>query len=240
MNSSTANNTEQSGPVGPPHVHHMDAPTAYGSAKLGMWLFLGTEILLFGGLFTAFAIFRFLYLDQYAAASSHLDWKMGGLNTMVLIFSSFLVALAVDAAQHGDNAKVRRNILITIVCGFIFLIIKYFEYSGKYHHGLFPGGQTGIGDFLFGAPEHVDRAMEFNSPAFNAKYKSFFGLYYCMTALHALHVVIGMGLLFWVYLKACKNRFSPDYYTPVEMGGLYWHLVDLIWIYLFPLLYLVG
>lgn len=214
--------------AGPPHPHHMTPVTAYHSAKLGMWLFLGTEILLFGGLFAAFALFRWMYLHEFMRASAHLDWKLGAFNTVVLLVSSFFAAVAVDAAQHGNNKKVVRNLSVTILCGAIFLVVKYFEYSAKYHHGLFPGSvdpHTGIA---------------FNSPEFNQAYRAFFGLYFCMTGLHGLHVVGGMGLLTWVLLKARKNRFSPDYYTPVEVGALYWHLVDLIWIYLFPLLYLVG
>jgi len=207
---------------GPPHVHHMDSTTAYHAAKLGMWLFLATEILLFGGLFTAFALFRWMYLAEFHHASTQLNWIMGATNTVVLLFSSFTAALAVDAAQHGDNRRVLRNVLITIGCGFIFLIIKFFEYRAKYEHGYFPGTEM------------------WNSADFNSHYKSFFGLYYCMTGLHGLHVVIGMGILIWVALKARKNQFGTDYYTPVEVGALYWHLVDLIWIYLFPLLYLVG
>lgn len=207
---------------GPPHVHHMDAPTAYQAAKLGMWLFLATEVLLFGGLFASFALYRYLYLDSYIHASTHLNWKLGALNTAVLLFSSFTAAMAVDAAQHGDNARVRKNLYITIGCGVVFLIVKFFEYKAKYHHGLFPFFSGGSWEAVFG------------------EYRSFFGLYYCMTGLHALHVVIGMAILIWVLRLAQRDRFSPDYYTPVEVGALYWHLVDAIWIYLFPLLYLVG
>ena len=208
--------------MGPPHVHHMDAPTAYQSAKLGMWLFLATEVLLFGGLFAAFAIYRWYYLKEFHQASHHLNWQLGAVNTIVLIFSSFTAALAVDAAQHGNNKRVSLCLGTTITCGLIFLCIKYVEWSSKYEHGLFPG------------------TSNFNSAEFNEAYKSFFGLYYCMTGLHALHVIFGMGILSWVLNKSLKNRFSHDYYTPVEVGALYWHLVDLIWIYLFPLLYLVG
>jgi cytochrome c oxidase subunit 3 len=214
-------------PGEPPHVHHMDVPTAYQAAKFGMWLFLATEILLFGGLFAAFAIYRWMYLPEFHAASQHLDWKLGSVNTLVLIFSSLTAALAVDASQKNDNKKVTNYLTITILCGAAFLVIKYFEYSAKYHHGIFPGG-----------PE-VD-GLAWQNPAFIAHYKTFFGLYFCMTGLHALHVIFGMGLLFWVRTKSAKNRFSSKYYTPVEVGALYWHLVDLIWIYLFPLLYLVG
>lgn len=207
---------------GPPHVHHMDAPTAYSAAKLGMWLFLATEILLFGGLFCAFAVYRWMYLDEFHHASKQLNWMLGMLNTGVLIFSSYTAALAVDAAQRNNNARVVKLLLTTIACGGIFLVVKYFEYKAKYEHGYFPGLPT------------------FNSPEFNQHYKTFFGLYFCMTGLHAIHVILGMGLLYWACRMAQRNRFSREYYTPVEMSALYWHLVDLIWIYLFPLLYLVG
>jgi cytochrome c oxidase subunit III len=194
----------------------MDPVTAYDAAKLGMWLFLATEILLFAVLFTAFAIFRWKFLGDFHAGSKQLNWVLGGVNTIVLLVSSFTAALAVDAAQKGNNKKVSGYLIFTIACGFVFLIIKAFEYTAKYNHGFFPGG------------EHY------------FQYRSFLGLYFCMTGLHALHVVIGMTLLAWVLRKSRKNRFSHDYYTPVEIAALYWHLVDLIWIYLFPLLYLVG
>jgi cytochrome c oxidase subunit III len=207
---------------GPPHVHHMDAPTAYHAAKLGMWLFLATELLLFGGLFTAFALYRWEYIEEFGHASKSLNWKLGAVNTVVLIFSSYMAAQAVDAAQHGDNKRVTRNLMVTILCACGFLVIKTIEYREKYLAGKFPG------------------LPYFNSAEFNSHYKSFFGLYYTMTGLHALHVVIGMGIIFWVLSMSRKNRFSANYYTPVEVGALYWHLVDLIWIYLFPLLYLVG
>jgi len=210
------------GPGDPPHIHHMDTPTAYAAAKLGMWLFLGTEILLFGGLFAAFAVYRSLHLEQFHAASHMLDWKMGATNTLILLFSSYTAAMAVDTAKQGHNKKTFNYLLVTIICGSIFLVIKYFEYGSKIHHGMFPG------------------MSEWYTPDSMAKYSVFFGLYYCMTALHALHVILGMGLLAWVATKARRDRFSGRYYTPVEMGALYWHLVDLIWIYLFPLLYLVG
>ncbi len=214
--------TAEEGYQGPPHVHHMDPVTAYHSAKLGMWLFLATEILLFGGLFTAFALYRWMYLDVFEHASQHLAWGWGAINTLVLLFSSFTAAMAVEAAQKGENKRVVKFLSITIVCALVFLVIKYIEYTAKYHAGIFPG------------------SAHWNSPEFNKEYQAFFGLYFCMTGLHALHVVIGMGLLLWVLKKAKANRFSAEYYTPVEIGALYWHLVDLIWIYLFPLLYLVG
>ena len=205
-------------PTGPPVVHHMDSKTAYGSAKFGMWLFLATEILLFSVLFTCFALFRWKYLADFHHASKELDWRLGALNTAVLLFSSFTAALAVNSAQHNDNKGVVRNLAITIFCAAIFLVVKGFEYHHKWELGLFPGGS------------------QWTDPA----HKMFFGLYFTMTGLHAFHVVAGMVVLTWVLMKARKGRFSSRYYTPVEIGALYWHLVDLIWIYLFPLLYLVG
>ncbi len=211
-------------PGAPPHVHHMDTTTAYEAAKFGMWLFLATEVLLFGGLFAAYAFYHWLYYDFFHHASTHLNWVLGFTNTLVLLVSSLFAALAVDAAQHGKNKEVSTWLISTIVCGCIFLVIKYFEYSNKIGHGLFPHfslSQVGIG-------------------ISSQEYKAYFGLYYCMTGLHALHVILGMGLIIWALRKSLKDRFSPRYYTPVEVSALYWHLVDLIWIFLFPLLYLVG
>ena len=206
----------------PPVVHHMDSTTAYQAAKLGMWLFLATEVLLFGGLFAAFALYRWMYLPEFHAASQFLSKPLGALNTIVLLISSYFAARAVDSAQHGANRRVARFLTGTIVCGVIFLVVKFVEYHAKIEHHLFPE---------FGGPNGIQPSS----------YKAFFGLYYCMTGLHGLHVIIGMGLLWWYGLRpALNNRFSERYYTPVELGALYWHLVDLIWIYLFPLLYLVG
>lgn len=240
---------------GPPHVHHMDPETAYGAAKLGMWLFLATEILLFGGLFAGFALYHWKYFPEFHEASAHLNRKIGGINTIVLLFSSFTAAWAVTAAQLGDNKKVRALLGITLACGLAFLVIKGFEWHHKWEDGLFPGSSSyrlkpaetsAVGSALEwkecekgSAPNCIE--VKFADENFGAQYKSFFGLYYCMTGLHALHVIIGMGLIaFWPLRLSLRNRFSSRYYTPVEIGALYWHLVDLIWIYLFPLLYLVG
>lgn len=213
MSSVTADSRE---PMGPPHVHHMDPITAYNAAKLGLWLFLATEILLFAVMFTAFGLYRWMHLAEFHEGSHHLNKWLGATNTAVLLFSSYMAAMGLDAGQHGKNRDVLKYFGVAILCGGIFLVIKYFEYSHKYHTGYFPGG----------ANYH--------------EFKNFLGIYFCMTGLHGLHVIIGMGLMGWVCTKARRNRFSPDYYTPVEMAALYWHLVDLIWIYLFPLLYLVG
>jgi cytochrome c oxidase subunit 3 len=206
-------------PGEPPIIHHMDTPTAYGAAKLGMWLFLGTEVLLFAVMFCSFAIMRYYHLSEFHDASHHLNLYAGALNTAILLFSSYTAAVAVTKAQLGDNAGVVKNFGISIFCGFLFLLVKTYEYTGKAQHGMFP--------------------FVWNSNFY--EYKNFLGIYYCMTGLHALHVIIGMVVMFIYGVRpALKNRFSGKYYTPVELGALYWHLVDLIWIYLFPLLYLVG
>jgi cytochrome c oxidase subunit III len=204
------------GPGDPPIIHHMDSTTAYGAAKLGMWLFLGTEILLFAVMFCGFAVMRYMHLGEFHAGSHHLSLWLGALNTVVLLFSSWTAAMGVTAAQKGNNKGVINYFGASILCGGVFLIVKTIEYSSKWNQGLFP------------------------TQANFYEYKNFLGFYFCMTGLHALHVVIGMVILGWVVKKAMANRFSERYYTPVELGALYWHLVDLIWIYLFPLLYLVG
>jgi cytochrome c oxidase subunit 3 len=216
MSSHAATAHVEVGPGDPPHIHHMDSTTAYHAAKLGMWLFLGTEILLFAVMFCGFAMMRYMHLDEFHEGSKQLSVKFGALNTVVLLVSSWTAALGVTAAQKSDNKGVVKWFGISILCGGIFLIVKTIEYSAKWHHHMFP--------------------LQENFHQF----KNFLGFYFCMTGLHAFHVVIGMVLMGWVVLKAMKNRFSERYYTPVELGALYWHLVDLIWIYLFPLLYLVG
>jgi len=226
--SSAVSTAEERDPQGPPHVHHMDATTAYKSAKFGMWLFLATEILLFSGLFVAFAIFHWRFPNEFHAASLKLDVKWGLLNTIILLGSSLTAALAVSAAQKGNNKRVVTLLGITLLAGVLFLVIKSIEYYGKWQHGLFP----------FGPEAH---GMQFGNSLFWEKYRSFFPLYFCMTGLHAFHVIAGMCLIaIWPFRLALKNRFSSRYFTPVEVSALYWHLVDLIWIYLFPLLYLVG
>lgn len=198
------------GPLPPGHFHHFEPEQAYHAAKFGMWLFLATEVLFFGGLFAAYAQFHSMYHREFHESSKQLNWILGALNTVVLLSSSLSMALAVDAAQHGDNKKAMRRLEFTIVCALVFMVVKYFEYTGKFAHGIFPSTNL------------------------------YFGLYFCMTGLHGIHVVVGIGLLWWVRMLAKRNIFSETYYTPIEVCGLYWHLVYLIWIYLFPLLYLIS
>lgn len=206
------------------HVgHHWDsADTQFDAGRMGVWIFLVTEILFFGGLFCAFFIYRTWYFDSFVEAHHHLDWKMGGLNTVVLIFSSLTMALAVRSAQVNDKAKTVQLLAVTLICAGIFLVVKYFEYSHKIHDGLLPGGLFTAKGFTTAHP-HI-----------------FFSIYFMMTGIHGVHVIIGMGLILWILIRASKGEFSQRYYAPVEGVGLYWHLVDLVWIFLFPLLYLVG
>ncbi|MGH7850116.1 MAG: cytochrome c oxidase subunit 3 family protein [Thermodesulfobacteriota bacterium] len=192
------------------HGHHVDPAVEYSSSKLGMWLFLGTEILLFGGLFAAYAIFRAKYPEMFFEQHVELNKKMGAVNTCILIFSSLTMAMGVSAIQRGKQKITAILILITILCGLGFGVVKYFEYSAKFHHHIYP--DTSI----------------------------FFSLYFLMTGLHMLHVFIGLTILSVLFVLTLKGKFTAKYSTPVEVGGLYWHLVDLIWIYLFPLLYLIG
>jgi len=192
------------------HGLHLDPETKYSISKLGMWLFLGTEILLFGGLFAAYAIFRAKYPEMFQADHEQLNRVMGAINTCVLIFSSLTMAVAVTAIQKGKQKMTAIFIGITIVCGLIFGVVKYFEYGAKFEHHIYP--DTSI----------------------------FFSLYFLMTGLHMLHVFIGLVILTVVMVLTMRGTFNEKYSTPVELGGLYWHLVDLIWIYLFPLLYLIG
>lgn len=206
------------------HVaHHFDkADTEFDSGRMGVWLFLVTEILFFGGLFCAFAIFRSWYFDSFVEAHHHLDKVMGGVNTLVLIGSSLTMALAVRAAQTNKKEQCTKLLLVTVLCACAFLVVKYFEYTHKIHDGLLPGAN-------------------FTAKGFSSDHAGiFFAIYFMMTGVHGLHVVIGIGLILWIMFRNMRGEFSQRYYAPVENVGLYWHLVDLVWIYLFPLLYLVG
>lgn len=205
-----------------PFLHsHFHSPSQQSSAaKLGMWIFLAQEILFFGGLFMAYAFVRYFYPETMLAAHEHLSVPMGALNTLILLTSSLTMALGVRAAQTGNQKQLQIQLILTILLALAFMVVKGFEYTHKFHEGFFPGKYY-AGTGIEGSP-HI-----------------FFGLYFTMTGLHALHVLVGVGVLAWIYIRAKKGEFGPNYYTPVETAGLYWHLVDLIWIFLFPLLYLV-
>lgn len=210
------------------HGHHFahhfkNAFHEFDSCKVGMWLFLLQEVLFFAPLFVAYFVFRTLYPEAFAEASHLLNWKLGAVNTIVLICSSYTMVLGVHAAQTGQKDKLVRNLVLTIVFAFCFLVIKYFEYSHKIHDGLLPAGMFTNKELV-----HIDKGP------------LFFSIYFMMTGLHGIHVLVGIGLMFWILLRAKRGEFGPNFFTPVELVGLYWHFVDLVWIFLFPLLYLVG
>ncbi len=212
----------------PAHVQHhfVDSDQQFDTSKLGMWVFLVNEILFFGGLFCAYIIFRAWYPDLFYQAAYELDKVLGGINTIVLIFSSLTIALAIRSAQVNNMKWLKWNLLLTIALATLFLVIKAFEYSHKFELGIMPGS-------LWNPAAEVTAVLD------HPKANIFFSIYYALTGVHALHVAVGIGIIFWIYLKARKGQFSSEYYTPVEITGLYWHLVDLIWIFLFPLLYLI-
>ena len=216
-------------------AHHFDTPVQqFETAKLGMWLFLAQELLFFSGLFVAYGIYRTWYPDTFSWASHHLDPQMGALNTIVLLFSSLTAALAVRSSQLGDKAKTSLWLALTIICACIFLVVKYFEYHHKFESGLLPG------NYFHPHDVHAYRPLLPGMDIAPANGGTFFGIYFIMTGIHGIHVAIGIGVIAWILLRNMKDEFSAQYFTPVELVALYWHLVDLIWIYLFPLLYLID
>ncbi len=204
------------------HAHHFESSDhEYVTSKQGIWLFLSTEILMFGVLFVGYIFFKGQYPEMFKVASKHLSWQYGAINTIVLLFSSFTMALSIYYIQKGRNKTAINALLITIICGAIFMCIKFVEYKHKFHLGLYPG--TMFSGDLEGF----------------ANLPLYFSFYFMMSGLHGFHVLIGMGLIAWVLFRTKRGDFSPKYYTAVEGVGLFWHVVDLIWIFLFPLLYLV-
>lgn len=302
----------------PMQAHHFETmEQQFTSAKLGMWMFLATEVLMFGGLFCAYAIYRNLHADVFIYAhDAYLDKNLGAINTIVLLASSLTMAWGVRAAQLGQKNLLIGMLCLTLLGGAGFMCIKYVEYQAKWDHGVFLGS-LGEGNLykiegLTSAAEEADRARISDTlahhgdsahedghvsshaaeaghgeegdtshdgevPAVQLEQSAlapagqieagtvsladsdshahlqfsdltesdqrrvyiFFSIYFLMTGLHGIHVVLGMGLMGWLVWKAAKNTFGPDYYGPVDLVGLYWHLVDLIWIFLFPLLYLI-
>ncbi len=287
-----------SGEHHPFQAHHWDTMRQqFEAGKLGMWLFLATEVLLFGGLFCAYFIYRSNNPELFEYGHNALNKWLGAGNTIVLLVSSLTMALGVRAAQVGETKKLRILLALTFVCGCGFMSIKYIEYSEKIGHGYLLGSKFDYEK----VKEHEREAREAeahtgghetevfaaaNIPAYVPAEKSafvdaprgpsgiapiaeevkpghgaedgahggpgvlpsegrprnahiFFSIYFMMTGLHGIHVLIGMAVIAWLFVTSRDNRFGPSYFAPVEIGGLYWHLVDLIWIYLFPLLYLI-
>ncbi|MBJ6726140.1 cytochrome c oxidase subunit 3 [Geomesophilobacter sediminis] len=197
------------------HPEHKD----YTGAKFGMWLFLFTELLLFGGLFILYATYLTRYPQQFAAGGKELNVVFGTANTVILLTSSLFAAMAVTSVQKGDRTTTLRLLGLTVLCAAIFMVNKYFEWSAKIHHGIYPGsprlGSAPLGESVF------------------------FGLYYVTTGLHGLHVLVGAGLLSWIGMKVNHGKIHQGDFVTLENGALYWHLVDLVWIFIFPLYYLI-
>ncbi len=197
------------------HTDHFD-PVA---SKIGMWLFIFTEILLFGGLFIVYSVYRYKHPVEFHLAHQELDVTIGLINTIILLVSSMTVAMSITALQMGNKKLTLIFLVVTIVLALVFLVNKYFEWGEKFHHDIYPGSEFLLslskGDMLF------------------------FGLYFFMTGLHALHIIVGVALLAVIYFKIRNGSVNQERYVLLENGGLYWHLVDLIWIFLFPLFYLI-
>ena len=203
-------------------------------ARMGFWLFLYTEVFLFAVLFLIYAVYRNQYLDSFKKAALELDTTFGAVNTLVLLFSSLTVVLSIVAIQRGDKAKAKLFLIITMICALAFLGIKTVEWSSKFHHGIFLQTQSGI-DAGLGSPKLIpgDEMLPQGEVLF-------YGLYYIMTGTHALHIVIGFILILITTIKIHRGSITSDRFVFLENIGLYWHLVDVIWIFLFPLFYLVS
>lgn len=206
------------------HLAHQfdDSRQQFEASSLGMWAFLVTEVMFFGGLFMGFAVYVSLYAEAFAIGSRNLDLTLGTVNTVILLGSSLTMALAVQRAQRGRRWAVVGYLGLTLLLGLAFLGIKGVEYAHKYHQHLIPG------------------------PGFQLQgvglqpVQLFFSFYFAMTGMHALHMLVGVVLLATLMVQAARGRYTTAYSTPVELSGLYWHFVDIVWIFLFPLLYLVG
>ena len=193
------------------------------ASTLGMWVFLVTEIMFFGGMFLAYAVYRSIYPNVFSTASNTLNVVIGAVNTAVLLCSSFTMVLAVRSAQTGNRKALIVFLILTMLFGGVFLGVKAYEWNEKFVEHHVPGPTF----HLEGTPMQGQAQL-------------FFSLYFAMTGVHALHMVVGVGIMLTLLFQAYAGRYTPDYYTPVDVGGLYWHFVDIIWIFLFPLLYLIG
>jgi len=242
----------------PKHLaHHFESlEQQFDAGKLGIWSFLLTEVLFFSALFVAYTMYRSNYPEVFQYASQFLDTNMGALNTIVLLLSSFTIAWGVRNAMLGQLGLLKMNLVITLLCAGGFMMIKKMEYEHKFHEGTLWSGN--VNTIFRLDPNDVPEDMKHHStawdnrngeftmavkdldPEFRQKLGIFFGIYFCLTGLHGIHVLIGMILMIWLLIRAMKGEFGPTNFNAVDFGALYWHLVDLIWIFLFPLLYLIS
>ena len=224
----------------PQHRHHFETEEQQREAgSFGMWLFLLTEIMFFGGLFFAYLLYRNWYYPAFAVASNQLSVPLGGTNTAILITSGFFMALGVWAAEVRKRKMLVVTLIFTTLFGMAFIGIKYDEYHEKWEKHHIPGAQFDVSDFVNPAANGITDEQPL-SPDMAQHTQIFFFLYFAMTGMHAIHMIVGAGLLITLIIMAARDRFTAEWYTPVEMIGLYWHFVDIVWIFLFPLLYLIG
>ena len=237
----------------PAHVAHQfdSAEQQRQSSQLGMWIFLVTEVMFFGGLFGGYTIYRSMYPEAWIVGSHLLSIWLGGFNTGVLLASSLTMAMAVHSAQTNKRKATATWLILTMILGFVFLGVKVVEYSAKIEHHLVPGenfhfdashltpdhGAQHAAPVEGGGVHNFAQAIQVVKPG---PVQLFFSFYFTMTGMHAVHMIIGEGLLLWLLLCTLKGRFHEHYYAPVEITGLYWHFVDIVWIFLFPMLYLIG
>lgn len=229
-----------------PYLRHQfdDLPQQRASAALGMWIFLATEVMFFGGMFAGYMVYRHWYFPEWDAASRTLGLGLGTFNTAVLLTSSLTMAMAVDAGHRGNSKAIQGWIALTILLGMAFIGIKGIEYKDKWDHHHVPGPYF---QWNAHADSHTEESTAGTAGAHQLPHfentgpvELFFSYYFVMTGFHGLHMLIGFGLLITLWLQAGWGRFSSEYYTPIEMVGLYWHFVDIIWVFLFPLLYLID
>ena len=241
-------------------AHHFeDLGQQRSSASLGMWAFLGTEVMFFGGLIVSYIVYRFTSPDVWGAASKHgLNVTLGTINTVVLLTSSLAMAMAVHAGETGVRKLQLRYLLLTLGLGLLFMVIKGFEYKEEFDHHLVPGPGFSTHALQLhedspappsGSTHAAESAETLKTSSFltvtpgqfvRQRAQLFFVFYFFMTGLHLLHMVIGVGLVTWVFVLARRGRFTPSYHTPLELTGLYWHFIDIVWVFLYPLLYLVA
>ncbi len=227
----------------PQHRHHFATEEQQREAgSFGMWLFLLTEIMFFGGLFFAYLLYRNWYYDAFVAASNTCSVPLGAANTAILITSGFFMALAVWAAEVHKKKMLVITLICTMLFGFAFLGIKYFEYKEKYELHHIPGASFDVSQFIHPPVDARTGKLTGNPlpPDVAQKTQLFFFLYFAMTGMHALHMIIGLGILFWLLYRAQRGDFTAGYVAPIENFALYWHFVDIVWVYLFALLYLIN
>jgi cytochrome c oxidase subunit 3 len=217
-----------------PHLrHHFDSmEQQFDSATLGMWVFLLTEIMFFGGMFGAYTVYRSMYPEAFASTSLHMNPAFGAANTAVLIVSSLTMALAVRAARMGSNKALQIFLVLTMIFGIAFLVIKGFEYHEHWVDNKVP--------LIAGHWDYANDAEHPHQAQYGKQAQILFCFYFFMTGFHAVHMIVGVGIMITILMMARRGIFSHEYFTPVEISGLYWHFVDIVWIFLFPLLYLIG